>query len=110
MIAKHTILALAATALTTLIAHTQANATAKIGEMCGGIAGIACADGLWCDSKTGQCNTADVAGICIQVPRFCTRDYRPVCGCDGRTYGNNCTRQSAKAAMNYKGECGNRRR
>jgi hypothetical protein len=75
------------------------------GAMCAGFAGIACATGLFCEISGDQCKVADAAGVCKVRPQVCNDIASPVCGCDGKTYGNDCERQAAAVGLASTGAC-----
>jgi hypothetical protein len=73
--------------------------------VCGGIAGIPCPDGQFCELPAGMCHAADLQGRCVQTGGYCPQVYDPVCGCDGKTYPNDCERQQAGAQKSHDGPC-----
>lgn len=75
--------------------------------VCGGIAGAACGKGQYCFYAKGACRTPDMQGVCKVRPKACTREYRPVCGCNGRTYPNACVAASAGMSVLHTGKCRN---
>lgn len=86
-------------------AEPETSTVMQDAAMCGGIAGNACPAGRTCDLPAGMCNAADLQGSCAVTADFCAEIYDPVCGCDGRTYSNDCFRLMAGAQKNHDGEC-----
>jgi hypothetical protein len=63
-----------------------------------------CGPGLYCAYKP-DCGSTDAGGVCSKKPTMCTKIYKPVCGCDGKTYGSACTAAAEGMSIVKDGPC-----
>jgi hypothetical protein len=53
-----------------------------------------------------RCGVADHPGICTPRPQICTEELNEVCGCDGKTYSNECFAKAQGTSVARQGACG----
>jgi len=76
------------------------------GAVCGSRGSAPCPDGTFCDFPMGsQCGASDGGGRCAAIPEVCTREYAPVCGCDGQTHSTACVAHSTGVSVAHDGPC-----
>jgi hypothetical protein len=87
------------------------SADAKVGAKCGGSSSLKCGKHEFCEKPTGSCFFPDGEGTCVKVPVVCPFAKKgaaivaPVCGCNNKTYGNDCLREHAKVSKSHDGKC-----
>lgn len=61
-----------------------------------------CSKGDYCAKETGKC---DGDGMCAQKPTICPLVVAPVCGCNNKTYNNNCFAHRSGVNVKHDGKC-----
>ncbi|MBW2732753.1 MAG: serine protease [Deltaproteobacteria bacterium] len=67
-----------------------------------------CGEAEYCKFIKEQCTwqtLLPIEGTCTPRPEYCIYLYLPVCGCDSKTYGNECEAAAAGTSIASQGAC-----
>lgn len=74
-----------------------------------GYKSLGCDEDEYCHISYGKCNRIHddepLHGICREVIHRCTREFKPVCGCDKTTYANICVSLSKGVSVKHIRSC-----
>jgi hypothetical protein len=72
---------------------------------CGTRGGAQCAAEEFCNYADPECGATDKGGVCQPRPQVCNDIYMPICGCDNRTYSNDCTAYGMGVSVKHQDLC-----
>lgn len=72
--------------------------------VCGGVSNFKCPNDFFCKLED-DCGGIDLHGTCSPRPRNCNIDENFICGCDKKTYKNECIANINGISVKHNGKC-----
>ncbi len=67
--------------------------------------GNECGPGAYCQFPVGDCGLNGNMGQCVTIQEECDMNWLPECGCNNKTYANECFMAQGHASKLHAGEC-----